>query len=56
MSITLCKLIRDDFLKTNNVEFRKMIKKSKYYCTSCGRTARKKKFLCKPEQIKPNSN
>jgi hypothetical protein len=41
------KLLPDEFKA-----YAKLVKKPRYICRKCGRAARKKKNLCKPQKIK----
>ena len=47
----LCKLIKKEFLKTNLDDYILLVKKPKYICSKCGRTAIEKERLCDPKKI-----
>ena len=51
MAKTLCKLVKDDYLKENLKEYIKMVKEPKYICKKCGRVAEKEGMLCKPKKM-----
>jgi hypothetical protein len=38
-------------LKEDPADYAKLVRKSRFLCLECGRSARKKKHLCKPERI-----
>ena len=40
-----------DAIKKDAAEFRKIVKKPKYYCAKCGRVADSDKRLCKAEKL-----
>lgn len=49
MAKTLCKLKKA--LRDDPDEYAKLVQKSRFYCTKCGRAARKKKNLCSPQKV-----
>ena len=51
MANTLCKRVKDDYLKENLKEYIKMVKEPKYICKKCGRVAEKEEMLCKPKKM-----
>ena len=48
---TLCQLKEENFIKKDLKEYKKMVRNGRYVCKSCGRVARKKKFLCNPVEL-----
>ncbi len=48
---TLCKLIKKDFIKDNIADYSSLVKDAVYVCMKCGRVAKDKKNLCKPQKI-----
>lgn len=51
MAKTLCKRVKEDYLKENLKEYIKMVKEPKYICKKCGRVAEKEETLCKPKKM-----
>ena len=51
MSKCLCKRVKEDFLKEDLKEYKKLVNSPKYICTKCGRVANEKDNLCKPEKL-----
>jgi len=47
----LCDLVKSDYLSNNFDDYVKMVKKGKYLCQKCGRTAKDKNYICKPEKL-----
>lgn len=47
----LCKTVKSSDFKKEFGKYIKMVKKGKYVCESCGRVAKKKKNLCKPQEL-----
>jgi len=47
---SLCKW-KNSNIKDDSKEFRKLVKNAKFFCRKCGRSARRKSNLCKPEAI-----
>lgn len=48
---TLCKLEEAGFIKDSLADYIKLVRKGKFVCQRCGRVARKKRNLCKPEKL-----
>jgi hypothetical protein len=48
---TLCKLEEEGFIKDSLDDYIKLVRKGKFVCRRCGRVARKKRNLCKPEKL-----
>lgn len=51
MAKTLCKRVKEDYLKENLKEYIKMVKEPKYICKKCGRVAENEEMLCKPKKM-----
>lgn len=51
MSDRLCKLVKNDILKNDFDDYRKLVKKPTHICEKCGRAANDKKNLCSPKEI-----
>ncbi|WP_170253814.1 hypothetical protein [Acetobacterium paludosum] len=51
MAKTLCKRVKEDYLKENLKEYITMVKEPKYICKKCGRVAEKEEMLCKPKKM-----
>lgn len=51
MSKTLCKLVKKELPSDDAEKYLKTVLPAKYLCIKCGRVARKKDSLCKPEKI-----
>jgi len=49
--LKLCKLVKNDYIKTSLKEYLEMIKNPKFVCSKCGRVAVEQKFLCKPVEL-----
>ena len=47
----LCSLIKQGALKSDMVEYKKLVKEAQYICTSCGRIAASAENLCAPEGL-----
>jgi hypothetical protein len=47
----LCKLAKDDAADTNFDEYAALVSKPRFICRKCGRAAKEKGNLCKPEKI-----
>ena len=47
----LCYLVENGILKDNTVEYKKLVKKGKYFCSGCGRTAKDPTSLCAPIKV-----
>ena len=45
---TLCKLVKNDFLKKHFSEYKDLAANPEWICRKCGRVANDPKFLCKP--------
>ncbi|NNG01761.1 MAG: hypothetical protein HKM93_20415 [Desulfobacteraceae bacterium] len=48
---TLCALEKEGYIKSNTLEFIKLISPARYFCKNCGRSAVKEDNLCKPQQF-----
>ena len=48
---SLCELVEEGYLSDQTQDYKKLVKKPKYICKRCGRAARKKRNLCRPEKI-----
>jgi hypothetical protein len=48
---SLCELVEAGYLSDQPQVYKKLVKKPKYICKHCGRAARKKRNLCRPEKI-----
>jgi hypothetical protein len=48
---SLCGLVEEGYLRDQTQDYKKLVKKPKYICRRCGRAARKKRNLCRPEKI-----
>jgi hypothetical protein len=48
---SLCELVEEGLLRDQLQYYKKLVKKPKYICRRCGRVARKKRNLCRPEKI-----
>jgi len=51
MGKKMCKLYKDLDDPVARKEYMKLVAKSKFLCTKCGRTAKSKELLCKPVKI-----
>lgn len=49
---TLCKLVKDDYVKDNFKEYAELVEGAKFICKKCGRAAQKEENLCDPKKIK----
>ena len=47
----LCKLVKDDALDDHLSAYIDLVDKPRFVCSKCGRVAREKKNLCKPEKM-----
>ncbi len=47
----LCKLCKDDCLKSDFEEYAELVRDSAYICTKCGRAAKNDQNLCKPKAL-----
>ena len=47
----LCYLVEEGLLRSKPEEFTPLVKKGKFYCTGCGRVAKKAENLCAPEKL-----
>ncbi len=47
----LCLLKNIGFVKRNLEEYKTLVKDPEYVCRKCGRSAARKKNLCKPEKF-----
>ena len=47
----LCKLVKDDVLKEDLKEFKRLVEKPTHLCVKCGRVCNDKKRLCDPEKL-----
>jgi len=47
----LCYLANIGFLKSNQAEYKSLVKDSKFVCENCGRTAVSEVNLCKPVKM-----
>jgi len=52
MSKKLCKLVKKELPAEDRDTFLSYVLPAKYLCKKCGRVARKKDYLCRPEKIK----
>ena len=52
MSKKLCKLAKKEMPDEDRDTFLSYVLPAKYLCKKCGRVARKKDYLCRPEKIK----
>jgi hypothetical protein len=52
MSKKICKMVRKELQADESDTFLSYILPARYLCEKCGRTARKKDYLCKPKKIK----
>lgn len=48
---TLCELEKAGLIQADFEAYKKLVRKGKYVCHRCGRVARKKKLLCRPEKL-----
>ena len=48
---TLCKLAKKKYLNKHLKEFQDLVLEPHYICANCGRVAKDKHYLCKPEKI-----
>ena len=48
---SLCKLVKEKWLKQNLDEYIGLVSKPKYICKNCGRAANRKKNLCDSVKI-----
>jgi hypothetical protein len=48
---TLCELEKMGLLQADFEAYKELVRKGKYVCRRCGRAARKKKLLCRPEKL-----
>jgi hypothetical protein len=48
---TLCELEEAGFIEKDLDAYKSLVRNGKYVCRSCGRVARKKKYLCKPVEL-----
>ena len=53
MSKKMCKFVKKELPTEDSDKFLGYALPAKYLCEKCGRTARKKDYLCKPKKIKP---
>ena len=47
----LCQLVEKGMLKDEPAAYKKLVKKAKYLCTGCGRTAMDAGSLCAPQKL-----
>jgi hypothetical protein len=47
----LCNLVEHNMLKDKLGDYKKLVKKAKFICTGCGRTAVDAKSLCAPQKM-----
>ena len=50
---TLCDLESQGFVVKHFKDYKKLVRHSQYVCRGCGRTARRKRNLCKPKHLYP---
>ena len=48
---SLCELEKDGVLADDIKAYKKLVRKGKYVCRRCGRSARKKRNLCRPDKL-----
>jgi len=48
---TLCKCVKNDYLKTKLTDYKGFVENPKWVCKKCGRVSNNEKLLCKPELI-----
>ncbi len=48
---TLCELEKEGLMQADLEAYKELVRKGKYVCRRCGRVARKKKSLCRPEKL-----
>jgi len=48
---TLCDLEKMGLIQADLEAYKELVCKGKYVCRRCGRVARKKKRLCRPEKL-----
>ena len=48
----ICALVKNKFHQEEPETFSLLVKKPKYFCGKCGRSASKKSMICKPVKIK----
>jgi len=53
---TLCKLVKNDFLKKNFASYKDMVTNPEWICRKCGRVSNAPEFLCKPILISNMDN
>lgn len=51
MSDKLCKLVKNDVLRHDFEDYKKLVKKPTHICEKCGRASNDKKNLCSPKEI-----
>jgi hypothetical protein len=52
MAKSLCKLVGKKLLKKDPAAYIELVSQPEFICLNCGRVAKSKKYLCKPENIK----
>ena len=48
---TLCEMEKTGLMMADFEVYKELVRKGKYVCRRCGRVARKKKLLCRPEKL-----
>lgn len=48
---TLCDLEKTGQIQADFEAYKDLVRKGRYVCRRCGRVARKKKLLCRPEKL-----
>jgi hypothetical protein len=48
---SLCKLVKDDALEEALPLYKELVQDPTHLCLKCGRAAKDKKRLCKPEEL-----
>lgn len=48
---TLCELEKEGLIQADFEAYKELVRKGKFVCRRCGRVARKKKRLCRPDKL-----